>query len=378
MYNFKILTEVDSHQWNNQLQRTNYSTFFQTVEYLNAEKNSEYFPVFILIEDEKQNVVGQLGLHIIKSAVLYSSSLFQRLLKIMPNLTKRGIWVYGPIIHSTDKKQREEILQTIINAINLVLKKYDLVFVEGFSPPNDLLIDEEYKAVFKKNGYVIQDFVTYITDLDAGIDEIWKNVSKKARGDVNRARRREIVSKEAQTKDDLKKYLLLHQEWAKTKGLIVSEPFRELEKIWNNHQVGREKVFLAYKNDELISGLRIAIFNGIVYTHFVVSSYSEHTNLGGTLLTWSAIEWAQKTGLKHYDFSGGPKEESESTSEEKNSLLFYKRKWGGKEIPHYNFTKSNKKITYSIYLLLFKIVRMYHDFRMKLYKVPEQKSEDNQ
>ena len=378
MYNFKILTEVDSHQWNKQLQTTNYSTFFQTVEYLNAEKNSEYFPVFILIEDDKQNVVGQLGLHIIKSTVLYSSSLFQRLLKIMPNLTKRGIWVYGPIIHSTDKKQREEILQTIINAINLILKKYDLVFVEGFSPPNDQLIDDEYKAVFKKSGYVIQNFVTYITDLDVGIDEIWKNVSKKARGDVNRARRREIVSKEAQTKDDLKKYLLLHQEWAKTKGLIVSEPFRELEKIWNNHQVGREKVFLAYKNDELISGLRIAIFNGIVYTHFVVSSYSEHTNLGGTLLTWSAIEWAQKTGLKYYDFSGGPKKESESASEEKNSLLFYKRKWGGKEFPHYNFTKSNKKITYSIYLLLFKIVRMYHDFRMKLYKVPEQKSEDDQ
>lgn len=377
MYNFKILTEVDFEQWNAQLQKSNYSTFFQTAEYLYTEKNSEYFPIFILIEDKNQNVVGQLGMHIIKSTVLYSSTSFQKLLKIMPSLTKRGIWVYGPIIHSTDKKQREEILQTIITAISSILKKYDLVFVEGYSPPNDLLIDEEYKAIFKKNEYVIKDFVTYVTDLGRNMDEIWKDVSKKARGDVSRARRREIVSKEAETKDDLKKYLLLHQEWAKTKGLVVSEPLKELEKIWNNHQVGREKIFLAYKNNELISGLRIAIFNGIVYTHFVVSSYSEHTNLGGTLLTWNAIEWAQKTGLRYYDFSGGPKE-SGSDSEEKNSLLFYKRKWGGKEISHYNFTKSNKKITYSIYLLLFKIVRMYHDFKMREYKASVQKIEDDQ
>lgn len=369
---------MDSDQWNLQLQQTSYSTFFQTTEYLDAEKNSEYFPIFILIEDEHQNVVGQLGMHIIKSTVLYSSPFFQKLLKIIPSLTKRGIWVYGPIIHSNDTKQREEILQTIVIAVNSILKKYDLVFVEGYSPPNDLLIDEEYKAAFKKDGYVIKDFVTYITDLDENIEEIWKSVSKKTRGDVNRARRRGIVSKEAQNKDDLKKYLLLHQEWAKTKGLVVSEPLKELEKIWNNHQVGREKIFLAYKNDELISGLRIAVFNGIVYTHFVVSSYSEHTNLGGTLLTWSAIEWAQKTGLRHYDFSGGPKEELESDNEEKNPLLFYKRKWGGKEIPHYNFTKSNKKITYLIYLLLFKIVRMYHGFKMRGYKTPAQKIEDDQ
>ena len=131
-------------------------------------------------------------------------------------------------------------------------------------------------------------------------------------------------------------------------------------------QTGSEKILLAYKDNELISGLRIAIFNGIAYTNFVVSSYSEHTNLGGTLLTWSGIEWAKKAGLRYYDFSGGPKE-----SDSKESLLFYKRKWGGKEVLHYNFTKSNKKLTYSIYLLLFNTVRAYHNFKMRRYKHAE-------
>ncbi len=59
-----------------------------------------------------------------------------------------------------------------------------------------------------------------------------------------------------------------------------------------------------------------------MYTHFVLSSYSESTNLGGTLLTWYALEWAKNSGMKMYDFSGGSKS---STKNNNNSLVFYKK-----------------------------------------------------
>ena len=295
---------------------------------------------------------------------MYSNSLFQNALKLIANLTRRGIWLSGPIIHSDIKKERLEILQQIITAIDVVCKQYDLVFIEGYTSPYDMLIDEEHIQLFTKNDYVTSNYITFISDLKKPIEQIWQNISKKTRGDVKRAERRNIVAKEIQTIDELKEFLLLHKVWAKTKGLEISDPFQDLTKLWNNHKSGMEKFFLAYEKNKLISALRISCFNGIAYTHFVISSYSKSTSLGGTFLTWFAIKWAKSKGLRLYDFSGGPK----LNVKNQDSLLFYKKKWGGNEYSHYNVIKIQKKFHYVLYKYLFGLIKSYHDFKSKRVK----------
>ncbi len=359
MYTFKIETHVNS-DWNQNLIKNNSGNFFQSSDYL-ASDLENFFPVFIYVLDESGNVAGQLGISIIKTAVLYSSYSFRTALKLIASISTRGIWLYGPIIYSDIERERLEILQQIIVAVNTVCQKYDLVFIEGYTSPYDKLVDEKHVQLFTKNHYVVSDYVTFMADLTKPIEQIWQDVSKKTRGDVNRAERRDIVAKEVQTIDDLKEFLLLHKAWAKTKGLDIPDPFQDLEKLWSNHKSGVEKFFLAYQQGKLISGLRISCFNGIAYTHFVVSSYSESTSLGGTLLTWSAIKWAKNAGLRLYDFSGG----SKSNLQNQDTLLFYKKKWGGDEYTHYNVTLTKKKIHYLLYRFLFGLVRSYHNFKSK-------------
>jgi len=229
------------------------------------------------------------------------------------------------------------------------------------------MVNEEYLHLFQQNKFVTSQEVTFISDLTKPIDYLWQNVSKKTRGDVNRAKRRNIIVKEVQTVEDLKEFLMLHKSWAQTKGLEIIDPFKDLDKLWHNHKSGTEKFFLAYQNEKLISGLRIACFNGIAYTHFVVSSYSESTSLGGTLLTWSAVEWGKNTGVRLYDFSGGPK----SSLDNNHTLLFYKKKWGGDEHIHHNMVKTQKKLHYAAYQFLFRLIRLYHDFRGRKIKSKE-------
>lgn len=351
MYTFQILTQVDPVKWNNDLLKSDCATFLQTSEYLKSTSD-KYYPVFIYVFDENHTVVGQLGLHVVKTATLYASSILLKLLKTISNITKRGVWLYGPVIHTNDAQQRQKILEVIVKAIDEVLDKHNLVFIYGYSPPYDLHVNQEYVREFGKNNYQVTEYVTFLADLSKSIDEIWQGVNKKARGDVNRAKRRDITVKELDTYDELKQYLLLHQSWAKTKGLQIADPFEEIEKIWNNHNSGLEKFFLAYKDSELISGLRITCFNGIAYTHFVINSYSEHTNLGGTLLTWSAIEWAKKSGIRYYDFSGGTKSQDDSKPNADNTLIRYKKKWGGNETTYFKFLKIRKKYAYTIYKFL--------------------------
>jgi hypothetical protein len=357
MFTYKIETTVDS-KWNQNLLKSAHASFFHSAEYLNST-SKEFFPLYVSILDENQNVVAQLKMIIIKSSVLYSNQLLDLFFKSLQKLSRRGIWRDGPIIHSNNKEDRIKILQTIIEANDEIFKKYNLVFLEGYISPYDKMVDNDYIQKFVNHKYTLSFSYTYIIDMLKPIDEIWKNVARKARGDVNRAKRRNLIVKKINTFDDLKQYLLLHSTWVKTKGLELSDPFRDIEELWKNHKKGMEQFFLAYKDDRLISAVRIVCFNGIAYAHFVVSSDSESTNLGGSYLTWYTIEWAKNNGFKLYDFSGGNKSSAE------HSAVFYKKKWGGSEYTHYNLVKIKKKYHYKIYKLLFILFRCYNNFKGK-------------
>lgn len=365
---FNIFQKVGNDEWNNDLLKNSYATFFQTTDYLTSSSNKDYFHIFIYVMDNNGNVMGQLGLRIIKTTVMYSSKLLHSLLKIISKVSTRGIWLDGPIIHVSDKKTRIEVLKNILNAVDVIAEKYNLVHVEGYTPAYDIYVDEEYKQEFKKNGYGVNDYVAFILDMEKNIEEIFNDLPKRLRQDINRAKRRNIVVKQVEKYDELKQYLLLVQKWTKTKGTEITDPFQGIDKLWENINNKIERFFLAYQNDELISGLRVVYFNRIVHPNAVISSYDKPTSLGGTLLTWSSLEWAKSEGAKLYDFTGGKKESSSIIKKERNNdrntLLYYKKKWGGEEFLQYNVLKVRKKITYKLYMMLFNSVRFFHNLKM--------------
>jgi len=362
MYKLEIIENISKEEWNQNLIKSNYSTYYQTSEYIEGNNTTEYFPIFIQIINDKDQVVGQLGIQIIKTSVRYSSSLFNKILKIISSITKRGIWLYGPIIHSENEKERLEILQIILDANNQIMKKYDLVFLEGYSPPLDIQIDEKYLKIFEKNQYQIGKYITYITDLRKSIDEIWLKIQKYTKVNVKRAMKRGIIIKKLETISEAKENMLLFKKWSETKGLTISDTKKELDKFWKGNNSGYEKTFLAYKNEQLVASITISCFNKIIIPLQVINSYSQEAkNLAGPSLTWQAIKDSKETNFEIYDITGGPMlSENESDIDNTYSLTHYKRKWGGEEHIHYNFLKINKKISYMIYLKLFKLIKWYH------------------
>ena len=354
-YNTKHSTNVDSITWNNDLLKSTYSTSYQTAEYLTSDLEN-ITPIFIHVVNANDEIVGQLGIRIIDSTVMYSSPLFKRYSKIISKIAKRMIWVHGPIIHSNNIDERKNILTEILKEVNQVSEKYDVVYIEGQTSPCDFLIDEDYQKIFSDNGYTKSNSRSFLTNLNLTSDELWSNVSKKARGDVNRAKRREIQTKVLESRDEINDFVSLNKEWAKAKDLTITNPEKQKEIFWNNHKSGVEKILLAYKESKLVAGLRLGCFNKIVHTNFVISSYDIETNLGGTLLTWYAVEWAKTNNFKIYDFSGGGVAES---------LLSYKKKWGGKETPYYIFRKIRKHSSYKLYSSVFNIIQKYHFLRTK-------------
>lgn len=380
MYTYKIFKKIDKKEWNDNLLKCNYSTFFQSAEFLTIEDSNKY-PIFIYIYDNNGEMKGQLGLTIIKSKKGYSSNALDKVIQLASKLGNRGTWVSGPIIHSLENNERKEILETILKALETVIEENKLMILDGYSSPQDLLIDNSYKDIIQNHKFDIENFVTFVVNLNDSIETIWKNVKKNARNDVTRAQRNNIVIKEIQNKNDLEKFEQLSKIWAKTKGIEIKNPLTNLTNDWNDLQSKIQNFFLAFQGNEAIAGLRVGCFNGIVYTHEVLNSYSSDANVSGPLLTWNAIEWAKKHGMRIYDFSGGetgPKNEQDKKrySEQWSSLLSYKKKWGGKEFPYYHFIKIKNKKNYKLFRLLSKPDWILRNYKKKRYNRPQKRNSE--
>jgi len=374
MYTFKIERIVEPDKWDQNLMKSSYSSFFQTAEYLTVESVlPDRYPLFISILDNTGNVQGQLGLIIQKSVTVYSSLLLRRFFNFFSGFGIRALWASGPVIHTNEKNARGEILYTIIKALEVIAEEHKVVVITGYTPHQDFLVDEGYKNEFIKNGYQIKKFFTFISSLSRDINEIWNGVEKNARRDVARAKNRNIVVKELENYDQVNDYFSLSTKWAKTKG--VDSFFSDVQKkgYWEYYQKGIERVFLAYQDGELISGHRLGCFNGISCSHKLTSSYSRPNSLGGPLLTWYAIEWSKKNGMKFYDFSGGEAPPSDSENNKKyqeqwSSLLAYKRKWGGDEVSYYHIVKVKRKKRYKVFRFISQIDWIYRNYKKRYYE----------
>jgi len=373
---FSISNSVDSKEWNEALKQSEYANFFQTAEYLQTHASSEErIPVFLSIKDSSNNIKGQLGLVIEEKVHGKSSNFMDSLITKFSDLGKRATWVNGPIIHDSNIKNRSDILKLILSALEKVGSDNNLTIIDGYTPHLDLLIDDNYKKQFRNSGYNIENFFTFVTDLNRTTELIWDSIHKNTRRDVKRSKKRNIIVKELNQYEQLDEYFNLNKEWTQTKGILLKDSIISKKKYWECLKAGIEKVFLAYENDQLITSHRMGIFNDIAFSHKFTNSYSKATSLGGPLLAWHSILWAKKMKFRFYDFSGGLSPPSDKNSMKKyleqwDSLLSYKRKWGGVEHPYFHFIKIRNAKSYKLLRIPLKIDWMYRNYKRKHFKRP--------
>ena len=373
-YKIEISDKINAQEWNNNLKQNKNSTYLQTAEYTMRNK-SEKKPIFIYVKNESGVIKGQLALTIMSSQPVYSTKKLDGYMKTISKLGNRGTWAGGPIINSDDEKERMKILEEFLNVFDKISDDYNLMIIDGYSNAQED-ISEDYKNKFKKHNFKMKKFVTFRTNLNDSIDEIWKRIAKSARNDITKAEREQVTIKELSQKNELLEYAELGRKWAKTKGIQSSDPKLLVEQDWNDHLSGLQKYFFAFQDEEMISGLRVGCFNEIAFTNQVKSSYSRASSLGGPVLTWNAIKWAKTKGMQIYDFSGVAKPDELQKKDKKfqeqwSGLTDYKKKWGGKEYPYFQFIKVNKKLSYKTYRILSKPDNLLRNFKKKKFRRPK-------
>lgn len=324
----RILEEVDE-KWNEQLTKSKFSSAFQTSNWIKNYKIPGSKPIFIQVETDEEKIVGQLAA-IIHKNYLRNENIIAKKIGSKINISSILTWIYGPIVY--DITNYSEIVYSILDTVEKIAKEKNIVMIKGSTPPMD---QNESKELFKRYGYKMQPWSTYILSLNTDENNLYESLDKKTRYEIRKSCESNLIFEIPNGLDYPKEFYKLKNEEYQRDGRQISPICDSYEDRWENlFKTGIEKIFLAEIQDKVVSGISNIFFNGYIIQHAVANSF-QRNSLAGAFVTWKTIIWAIKNKQKFYDMGGvNP---NPSSQKEKN-IDFYKSKWGG------------KKYSYSIYI----------------------------
>ena len=327
---FKVkILETGDDNWNEHLRKYEYSSAFQTMNWIKNYKNPGSTPIFIQVENDNE-IVGQLAAIIHKNFLRNENTLAKKIGSKI-NISSILTWTYGPIIF--DEGNYSIIIKKILQCIDQIAKDKNIVMITGSTPPMEEYNPEE---IFKEFGYNKKIWSTYVISLKENEDELFESFDKKTRYDIRKAYEKNLSFEIPDEQDyPVEFYKLKNEEYVRAHRHIspISESYEERWKNLYKNEI--EKIFLAKKNNKVVSGISNIFFNGYVIQHGVANS-SDRDSFGGTFLTWETIKWAIKNKQKFYDMGGiNP---NPGSKKEKN-IDFYKAKWGGRLYNYSIYTK---------------------------------------
>ena len=200
---------------------------------------------------------------------------------------------------------------------NLKQSKKESFFIRFQEQVNDFIIKELGGSYFylsvmpalmdcrplKWAGYKINPRYSYTIDLSAGIDDLWKNITKNLRNDINRAKREGVYIEEGSKKELFELYDILVQRYAE-QGKVVNVSKEYLNEIFDKFHPENIGITVAKHDQELITGCINLYYKD--RTYFWIGNpkpYIEIPN-ANELLTWEAIRNASEKGYRYYEIIG--------------------------------------------------------------------------
>ena len=331
-FHSKITYNVPDEGWEKKLLEHNTSTVYQTHNWQEVFKQVyDSIPVYITVFNSNNDIVGQLAAlihkkHYWKDVDAFTSFIGQKL-----NLRTYLNWFHGPVIH--DYSNQNAIVAEILSNIDRIVLKNKVTFIRGISPPLDQNISNKS---FKKFGYKLESWATYITELHQTSDELFQSLNKKTRYDIKKSESNELEFEVVNNINSYHEFSNVKWESLERSGQKPKRRSIFFEKHFELlYKPGYEKLFLVRHNGKILSGILTEIFNGHVIQHGVGNSLQTKLR-PGSFLTWHTIKWALENNFSTFDM-GGINPMPKSKKEEQ--IDFYKSKWAGKKYNYFLYTK---------------------------------------
>lgn len=236
---------------------------------------------------------------------------------LLRKLTTRAI-VYGSVLCEQNEDGKK--------ALALLLKSY----VRGvggtpiFTELRNLSNLEDIQPIMSEQGFIFEDHLNYIIDLDLPTEAIFQNIGKRTRKNIRRGLNRgEVIIEEVKERE---KILICYDLLQKTyhSAEVPLADYSLFEAAFDVlFKKGMIRFVLAYVERAPVATSIELIYKDILYGWYSGMDRSYSKFVPNELLMWNILEWGANRGYRVYDFGGAGK------PNEEYGVRDFKAKFGG-------------------------------------------------
>ena len=279
----KIASEKDAEKWDKLVDSSPNGTIFHTWKWLRIAENYSRAKLYPLICSKNGIPMGIIPLF------HRSKAFFHLVFSPPPNV---DIPFLGPLVISAENPQNELYPEFVRAVHDFTYDKLNPNYLSMTLPPgqNDL-------RQYIRSGYLIDPHFNYLFDLDLGKKELWQNLKKQTRKNINKAKKRlEVV--DGNIKDLHFIFSQLEGRYKEQKrGLKSSLGY--LEEVYSTFG-GDIQILKAEMEGEIIAGLVNIIYKDKIYS-WIGNAKTNLSNIyPNDLLIWASIEYGCENGFKTF------------------------------------------------------------------------------
>ena len=313
-YSSKVLTTKDSEEWTRILEKTQTPDVYFTPEYSKTYEDSYSDEIdqdfcgqsilFFYGNEEEFIIIPTLKRQLNKLPFLKDSQI-----KAFDTSSPYGY--NGPLIHCPDKKNKNKLVQEFLTNYKQFCQENKIA--TEFIRFHPLLENHNLlKNTDKRNQ-------TVWIDLTKDEDQLLKEMNKKTRNLIKKAKKSGIEIKQSKSKEDLKKFTELYLETMERAGATKKYlfPYKFYENTFDNLKENISLFTANYQGKIIVASLFMHGY-GFLHYHFSGSDKNYLNLAPNQLLLWEVAKWGKKQGFNRFHLGGG------LSSDPKDKLFHFK------------------------------------------------------
>lgn len=331
MNEYRLATEIDRRQWSDFVWNHADGNIFQTPEMFDVfmmTKNNQ--PILMAVTDAAGQILGIL---VVVIQIEYA--------EFIGKFSSRAIIRGGPLI-----------LNNNVDVLNFMLKEYNKVIPKRaiYSEVRNLCQQAGgFKECFEKNGFIYEEHLNILLNIEQPEEALWKNIHSKRRNEIRRARKEGTFTRELTCPKEIEEvYDILKDVYDKA-GLPLYDRSMFSSAFGMLRPNGLVRFFGAINRDKLIGVIIVLCYKDRVYDWYAGSRREYYHKYPNDLLPWETFLWGKKNGYKIFDFGGTGK------PNQPYGVRDYKKKFGGEFVCFGRYEKIHKPFLMKIAKLGFKL-----------------------
>jgi serine/alanine adding enzyme len=232
-------------------------------------------------------------------------------------LTTRSV-AYGSLLCAPGAEGQEALPQL------LQTYKQRVGRVPLFTELRNLSNMEAIQPILREHGFVYEEHLNYLIDLDRPAEEIMLGIGRRTRKQIRRGLRQgAVVIREVSSQEQMAEcYQLLRRSYQAARVHLADRSlFQAAFDLLV--PVGMARFTLAYVDQIPVATSLELLYKGVVYGWYSGVDREYTSYVPNELLMWHILEWSAENGYRVYDFGGAGK------PDEDYGVRDFKAKFGG-------------------------------------------------